>query len=284
VRTLRQTLRAYVKMAHGDQPIYFEYPVTPTPRYGSGRPPHLQLHLLIDRGRARYSSTLTSFLDFEGRFSKIALGPEIAREPCWNNGSLPALDSMALYALLGHVGPKRFVEIGSGHSTKFAKRAITDLGLSTQITSIDPLPRADIDPLCDHVIREPLERVDPSWSGDLESGDILFVDGSHRCFENSDVAVFFLDILPRLHPGVIVEIHDIFLPYDYPSPWNVNLWSEQYLLASWLLSGGDHFEIILPNAFISQDPELRSVLEPLWTGLGLKVGLWPGVSFWVRTR
>jgi len=191
---------------------------------------------------------------------------------------------MALYGLLGHTQPKHYVEIGSGHSTKFARRAITDLGLNTKIRSIDPLPRAEVDPLCDEVVRSRLENVDPSWAEAVEPGDILFVDGSHRCFENSDATVFFLEILPRLRPGVLVEIHDIFLPFDYPDPWNVNYWSEQYLLGSYLLAGGKRMEISLPNAYISRDRELRGLLDPLWTELGLDAGEWPGVSFWVRTR
>lgn len=281
---MRQTIRAYYRIAGGNQPIYLEYPVEPTPRYGSGHPPHAILREKIGQNRGSYRSTLTRLLDFGECYSKIPLGPTGQGEPHWNNGSLPPLDAMSLYSLLARGRSRRYVEIGSGHSTKFARRAITDLALPTTITSIDPLPRAEIDPLCDDVVRQPLERIDPSWAETLDRGDILFFDGSHRCFENSDVSVFFLDVLPRLKAGVVIELHDIFLPFDYPSPWNANFWSEQYLLASYLLAGDTRLGIVLPNAFISQDEELRSTLEPLWNSLHLSVGQWPGVSFWAEIR
>jgi hypothetical protein len=77
---------------------------------------------------------------------------------------------------------------------------------------LDPEPRAQIDALCDTSIRRRLEDCDLSMFDQLEAGDILFFDGSHRVFTNSDVTVFFLELMPRLKPGVIVHIHDIFLP------------------------------------------------------------------------
>jgi hypothetical protein len=89
-------------------------------------------------------------------------------------------------------------------------------GLETSITSVDPEPRREVDALCQHTIRRPLEEVDVAVFDNLQPGDIVFMDGSHRVFTNSDSTVFFLDILPRLGDGVVVGIHDIFLPFDYP--------------------------------------------------------------------
>ena len=40
--------------------------------------------------------------------------------------------------------PRRIVEVGSGHSTRFLARAVADGGLDTRITAIDPRPRASI--------------------------------------------------------------------------------------------------------------------------------------------
>jgi hypothetical protein len=120
------------------------------------------------------------------------------------------------------------------HSTKFARRAIRDHGLPTRIVSIDPDPRDEIDALCDTAIRESLEQIDLNVVDELERGDIVFIDGSHHCFMNSDVTVFFLDILPRLKPGTLVQFHDLMLPYDYPLEWIERYYSEQYLLAAYL--------------------------------------------------
>ena len=175
------------------------------------------------------------------------------------------------------------IEIGSGISTRFARRAVSDLALRTRIRSIDPCPREDIDKICDDVVRLPVEVVDLAVFDSLDSGDVLFFDGSHRAFQNTDVTIFFTEILPRLKPGVIVGIHDIFLPYDYPPEWYGRFYNEQYLLACYLL-GGDSWRILLPNYYVSKQPDLRSILDPIWTHPALS-GIWyVGGAFWMTKR
>ena len=117
---------------------------------------------------------------------------------------------------------------GSGDAAKFARRAIQDHGLPTYLTSIDPQPRASIDRSCDRVVRSPLEEVDQQFA-ELQAGDFLFIDSSHRTFTNSDVTILFMNLLPRLRDGVVVHLHDIFWPFDYPPEWNDRYSSEQYL-------------------------------------------------------
>lgn len=198
------------------------------------------------------------------------------------NEYISGSDSAALYVFLAAGNPQRYVEVGSGNSTKFARRAIRDHELRTRISSIDPRPRADIDSLADTVIRRPLEDIDLSVITSLSAGDILFIDGSHRCFMNSDVTVTFLEILPRLSSGVRVHIHDIFLPYDYPRGWEDRYYSEQYLLAAYLLGGGRRLRILLPNAFVTADAELGQILAPIWAQPGLEGVERVGCSFWAE--
>jgi hypothetical protein len=203
-----------------------------------------------------------------------------AIEPdAWRCGWLSPLDLIVLYGLIADAAPRHYVEVGSGCSTQFAHRAIADQGLATTILSIDPEPRDDIDKLCHEVIRLPLEGADLAVFERLGPGDVLFVDGSHRCFTNSDVTVFFLEILPALAPGVRVGIDDIYLPWDYPGEWSDRFYSEQYLLAAWLL-GGAAVDILAPNAFISRDDELSSVVRPLRDALPLADLPTDGNSFW----
>ena len=90
-------------------------------------------------------------------------------------------------------------------------------------------------------------------------------------------------IVPRLAPGVLVHVHDVFLPSDYPPDWDV-FFGEQYMLAAMLLAGGDRLEVVLPNYFISIDPDLRAALEPLWVDPTLRGLSREGGSFWFRTR
>ncbi|MCY7410548.1 MAG: class I SAM-dependent methyltransferase [Chitinophagales bacterium] len=113
--------------------------------------------------------------------------------------------------------PKIYVEIGSGNSTMVARKAIEDHQLKTKIISIDPYPRASIDNLADTLIRKPIENLsDYNFIDELNENDILFIDNSHRSLPNSNVTVCFLEIIPRIKKGVLIHIHDIYLPYDYP--------------------------------------------------------------------
>jgi hypothetical protein len=200
--------------------------------------------------------------------------------PYWNNHWLPPLDAFSLMHFLIETRPRRYIEVGSGMSTIFARHAIGSAGGAyTKITSIDPEPRAGIDSRCDEVVRERLECVDFGVFDQLEAGDILFFDGSHVTFADSDVVVFFLEVLPRLKAGVLVQVHDIFWPYDYPPEWRSRFYSEQYMLAMPILYG--KYETVLANAFISRDPDLRSRVERLTSGSSV-YGYY-GQSYWFRT-
>jgi hypothetical protein len=263
------------------RPIFVDHRVRPEPRYGYGRPEHPELLALLERGRDRYAGRLADFAASDGVAAIPVRGPVDGPAPYWDNGWLPPLDALALYGVLAGTDPRRYVEIGSGNSTRFARRAIADHGLRTAITSIDPAPRAHIDPLCDTVVRRPLEDADLGVFADLEAGDVVFLDGSHRVFMGSDATVFFFEVLPRLRPGVLVHIHDIVLPRDYPPQWRYRWYSEQYLLAAFLLANPARFEVVLPNAFVDADPDLRAVAEPLWRRLGVTEHYLPA-SFWLR--
>jgi len=264
--------------------IRLEYPVQSRPRYGYGRPRHNKLYEIIDRGRQNYRARLRSFAQYAPSLRAISVEPAAAssEEPHWNNDMFAATDAFCLYALLCQNNPVHYLEIGSGNSTRFARRAIRDHALRTRITAIDPTPRCEITGICDELIRTSFEDVDLAVVDRLAAGDILFCDSSHRVFMNSDVAVFFLDVLPRLKPGVFVHLHDIYLPDDYPAEWIDRYYSEQYLLACCLLAETARFEILLPNHFISTDPELQQLVTDLWQGAGLPPVPVHGESFWMK--
>ena len=168
----------------------------PLPRFGYGKPAHPGLYSVYDRDRDRFADLLGSFLKYEEDLIRIPMDAPDPRSPFWFNGSFQGLDAVALYCLIAQNRSKRSIEIGSGNSTKFAREAAQDHGIPLHITSLDPAPRAEIDDLCDSVVRSPLEDVDLSIFNDLDAGDVFFVDGSHRCFMNSDVTVVFTELLP----------------------------------------------------------------------------------------
>ena len=283
------------EFTHPEYPVMLEYAIHPEPRYGEGKPAHPELAALLAKNDDAYAATLTMLSQFSGNLMNI---PENANadspgEPYWANTYFSALDAITLYGLLGSRKPARYFEVGSGNSTKFARRAVRDSGLNTKIISLDPYPRAEIDALCDRVIRQPLEDVETALFNELEAGDVLFIDNSHRAFQNSDVTVFFLEILPRLKPGVIVHIHDIFLPYDYPRLWANRHYSEQYLLAAYLLGGYSKVEVLLPLAYIGQHPILSAMVNNTWQNHVIQRAFssyrqitsgYIGTSFWLTLK
>lgn len=263
--------------------VGLDYPTSADngPRYGHGRGPHTQLEALLARYEDAYSDALHTILRHEAALRRIPRHRADATEPFWINDMLPGLDAAAIYAFLREWRPRRYIEIGAGHSTKFAARARRDAGSVTQLIAIDPNPRQDIDHLCDRVIAQPLESADLAIFSEAQPGDVIFFDGSHRAFMNSDVTVFFLEVLPQLPSGVILGIHDIYLPYDYPPEIRDRYYSEQYLLACWLLAG-ERLQPILPAAYI-QGANAR-ILSALWNAHELE-GVEPhGAGFWCRTR
>ena len=171
-----------------------------------------------------------------------------------------------------------------GNSTKVANKAIKELGLNTKIVSVDPMPRAEIDALAHKVIRKPFEDIDFSEIFSLKENDILFIDNSHRILPNSDSMVFYLEVLPFVPKGVIVHIHDVYLPYDYPQFMCDRFYSEQYGLAMFLLANPDRYKPLLPNFFISEDADLSAIVDPIWDTPLLKNVEKHGGSFWLVVR
>ena len=264
--------------------LLLDYPVDPKPRWTTSSP-HAGIQRILARGRELYRTRLESFIRYVPELSRIKSNKnEVeSEEPCWINGGwMPALDGVALYGFIADLKPARYFEVGSGYSTKFACRAKKDRGLNMEILSIDPHPRAEIDALCDRVIRQPLEYVDLKLFKQLRENDILYIDNSHRAFMNSDVTAALLDVLPLLASGVVVEIHDIFLPFDYPASWADRYYSEQYVLAAYLLAEGKRLETLFPAAWISSDDELHHVLDPLWRQPALQGAELHGCSFWMK--
>lgn len=250
------------------------------PRYGWGRPSHPRLTELVAAERAAYATFITSLETYAAELSAIAIRDPAAGEPAWVNGFLPGLDGAALYAWLRERSPKTYLEIGSGNSTRFAARAKRDGALDTRIVSIDPAPRVEVEALCDEVHRCALEQVDLGLFELLHPGDVVFFDGSHRVFSGSDATVFFLDVLPSLPAGVLVCVHDVYLPEDYPPDIADRHYSEQYLLAGWLLAAPRSLRIRLAASYASRDAELGAQLEALWAKLGLTDIEGHGVGFW----
>jgi hypothetical protein len=184
---------------------------------------------------ARLGETLERIEAAIGPIAEVN-GPPPA--PRWGQSWFPRLDAAAAYALVLAARPARIVEVGSGHSTRFLARAVGDSGAGTRIVCIDPAPRADLRGLA---IERRCEVLGPGhlplFAG-LGAGDMAFFDSSHLLWPGTDVDLMLNRILPALGPGVLVHIHDVFLPDPYPPGWAWRGYTEQLGLAGYLTSPG----------------------------------------------
>ena len=201
----------------------------------------------------------------------------------FRNDYFAGLDAAVYYALVRELRPARIVEIGAGWSTRIAARALAANaaeGSAGALTAVEPYPQprlleAGLDLT---LVEKPVESVDRAVFDSLEANDILFVDSSHALRCGGDVFFIFLELLPRLRPGVHVHVHDVFLPFDYPVEWVLRqrlALNEQYLLEAFL-AFNERFSVELANLWVATEhPAAAAAMWPAWAEAGTS-------SFWLR--
>ena len=270
------------------QNAFLDYKVNLRPRYGENKKYKANPFLidLFKKNEREYSQLLKKFLNFQKELSTIPLEKENEISPYWQNEFLPGMDVISLYIMCRLIKPSTYLEIGSGHSTKIAHKAKLEGKLNMKIVSIDPYPRSEIDQLADKIIRRPVEGLsfDNPVFESLKKGDILFIDSSHRILPNSDCAFIYTELIPSLPSGVIIHIHDIYLPYDYPQFMCDRFYNENEFLASYLLSNPNYFDILLPNYYIFQNQELWKGIAPLFSAQNMAHIEKHGGSIWLMKK
>lgn len=207
----------------------------------------------IDLNIAEQLSVIERF-DFNHELEQIPLEPPQPNDFSrfyFHNDSFGSGDAEYLYNIIRLFKPARMIEIGSGFSTLLASEAIQrnrqeDPAYDCLHTCIEPYENAWLERDNRQIIRQVVERVDLSLFRSLARNDILFIDSSHMIRPQGDVLCEILEILPILSPGVLIHVHDIFTPKDYPDRWvkeQVLFWNEQYLLEGFLSFNRD-FKII----------------------------------------
>ena len=159
-----------------------------------------------------------------------------------DNGAFLSGDAEVWYQLIRATKPLRIFEIGSGHSTRMAIRAlqrnhIDDPSYRCRHVCIEPYEMPWLERAGVEIVRERVEELPLAFFSELSEGDILFIDSSHIIRPQGDVLFEYLELLPTLAAGVTVHVHDIFSPRDYLEHWLVNdvkFWNEQYLLEAFL--------------------------------------------------
>lgn len=213
----------------------------------------------IDLNIKEQLNVLSSF-NYTQELLRFPLNKNKDHEYYFNNDSYESGDGEYLYNMIRRYKPKRIIEIGSGFSTLMARNAITynkkdDSTYTCQHVCIEPYEQPWLEKIEVELIREKVENVNKSFFQQLEANDILFIDSSHMIRPQGDVLFEYLELLPILKPGVLIHIHDIFTPKDYPNDWILKehrLWNEQYLLEAFLLFNTD-FKVIGALNFLTHN-------------------------------
>jgi predicted O-methyltransferase YrrM len=208
-----------------------------------------------------------------------------------HNTSFSTINGEILYCMIRHFKPKKVLEIGSGNSTFVSAQALLKNKLEHnegELVAIEPYPKQilkDGFPGLTRLIQRNLQDVPLSEFESLQENDILFIDSSHMLKLGSDVQYEYLEILPRLKKGVIVHIHDIFLPAEYPKKWIMDqhyFWNEQYLLQSFL-AFNNSFEVLWACYYMHLNHSDKLAAISSSYADSLKKKNWTGPSsFWIR--
>jgi Methyltransferase domain len=240
-------------------------------------------------------------------------GNEVAFSQCteensgyrYSNGFFEMVDAEIAYYFVREFKPARIIEVGSGFSTSVLALALKGNldrdGIRGELTSIDPY-RGGLPELghfkAVRLVRKPVQDVRLEDFTSLTAGDILFIDSSHVVSVGNDVVREYLEIIPRLQRGVLVHVHDVFLPADYPRDMvlkNLAFWSEQYLLQAFLtfnqsfevLWGSSAMQIFQPEALEEAFPQWKQSYRTMPANARRFVPtidgqrVWPS-SFWMR--
>ena len=194
-------------------------------------------------------------------------------------------DAIMLGLMTLEFRPKRIVEVGSG----FSSAAMIDLneqlfGGKIDLTFVEPYPEVltGILPEGSHyrkrICRQPVQSVPGRMFQQLEPDDILFVDSTHVAKMGSDVNHLLFNVFPLLRPGVLIHVHDIFYPFEYPPAWILEenrSWNEAYLLRAFL-EFNESFEVMFYSHFACRKfPDVLEARAPLFAKNG-------GGSLWMR--
>ena len=195
------------------------------------------------------------------------------------------VESDALYyeAMINLSKPKKIIEVGSGFSSAVLVDAIDRYALKLDsIHFIEPYPERliklfnEADKTRYELHEKRVQDISVDLFTSLNAGDILFIDSSHVAKIGSDVNFLVFKILPRLKPGVLIHVHDILYPFEYPKEWvfEGRFWNEAYLLKAFLMFNSD-FKIIIFNDYLAkcQQSFLKEIDGRLLAG---------GGSLWIQ--
>lgn len=241
-----------------------------------------KLYELFEKNIQNFTELANTFSSLYDVYSGIPLS---APEGFYfNNNWFPLTDAISLGIILNKFRDiESVIEVGSGNSTRLFRLLRDKLNSKFKLTSIDPIPRADITEYADKHINTPLEETDiEQLLNEINSKKtLLFIDSSHRVSPSSDCSIIISEIINNLNPGVVVHFHDIFLPDDYPDAWKGRGYNEQYFLANYLLNS-EKYNLLWASWYINRNVEIE-VLNDFCKGKFTKTQR-DGGSLWIEIK
>jgi Methyltransferase domain len=292
-RQARELFQTWERHGFHVTPVHFNQPIPDTrslPETLWSRPSEL---VGVNMNEPRQCELLRSFSKFRDEYERFPTGPTKEHNRFYlGNGLFDGIDALVAYCMVRHFQPRLIIEVGSGFSSLAMGEAASKNGCAP-IICIEPFPRDFLRkgfPGLQTLIEKNVQEINLKFFSQLQSGDILFIDSSHTVKIGGDVNYLFLEVLPRLKPGVVVHVHDIFLPFEYRRDWVMDefrFWSEQYLLQAFL-SFNLEFEVLMANRYLAH--KYRDDLKVTFANLAnLEAARpsslrWVGGSFWMRRK
>ena len=284
-RTLKVTFPLWERLGFHVTPCHYYEPVPVVKDLDPGtwkRRSELPGIRMNEEGQLAFLETVCA--PRKAEYDQIGLhGPTAECAYFVHNGHFGEADGDVLHSVIRHFKPRRIVEVGSGWSTLLSEYSLaknrSESGVASELTAIEPYPRPFLLERSSAgaitLIRKKIQEVNLDLFATLEENDILFIDSSHVVSIGSDVNREFLEILPRLKKGVLVHVHDIFLPDEYPESWVKKLrifWNEAYLLQAFL-AHNSAFEVVWAGYWmkVTHPEKCRSMFRSAGTS-----------SFWIR--
>jgi hypothetical protein len=224
------------------------------------------------------------FPKFRDEYEQVPSEQTAEPDPFYaKKGPFRGIDAIVAHCMVRYFQPQLIIEVGAGASSLVLGKAIIKNNNNQGLVCIEPFPQEFLKrgfAGLHSLIEKRVQDVDVEFFSQLRPGDILFIDSSHTVKIGGDVNYLFLEVLPRLNPGVIVHVHDIFFPFDYRRDWVMDefrFWTEQYLLQAFLMFNSE-FEVLMANSYLNHhwQQELKATFPTLAS--------FRGGSFWMRRR
>ena len=282
-RQFRELFQDWEQQGFHVTPVHFSQPIPDTRSLSEKLWSQASELIGVDMDEAAQLELLQSFSRFRDEYQRLPTAPSPGNDGFYlGNRLFDGVDALVAYCMVRHFQPRLIIEVGSGFSSLLLGQAAAKNG-HAPLVCIEPFPREFLRkgfPGLRTLVEKNVQQIDLEFFSQLNPGDMLFIDSSHTVKIGGDVNYLFLDVLPRLKPGVIVQVHDIFLPFEYRSDWVLDefrFWTEQYLLQAFL-TFNSAFKVLMGNYYLSYYHEQR--LKAVFADLPR----WIGGSFWMRRK